>query len=555
MGKNPFPLRTLALALVPVGFLGLFFFFPLVSIIQRVFSGQSFVETWSLSDTWEIFWFTLWQAGVSSLLTLIFALPMAFVLGRFRFKGLGIISALLVVPFVLPTLVVASSILALQERLGLRGILDHSIWAILLAHVFFNFALVARIIGNYWAYLDPRPELAARLLGANTFQTFLKITLPRLRPAILSAMGLVFFFSFTSFGVILILGGPSRATLDTEIWRYAFTRIDFETAAALALLQLLVVGIMAFFNVWSSKNVARASAGVENRTAPKSSAQKGILIFALSLTGILICLPLLSMVWESLSPGTQGFGLESYKALFGDTGRITYVFVEPLQAIWNSLAYAISATGISVVIGVTGALFIFSLKGKRGWGVVIEPLFLIPLGISAVILGFGYLISLDEAPLDLRTSWIIVPLAHALIGMPFVLRPVLSQLRSIDERLRWSATTLGANGFDIFRKIDLPIISRSILVGAGFSFAISLGEFGASSFLVRPDRPTIPITIFQLLSRPGNLSYGQAMALSVILMLLLGITIFSIDRLTRLGKLGRAGSKGRAAESAELQIL
>ena len=527
MGKYRF-----ALIVIPLAFLALFFFYPLASIIARGFSGENFIEVWSKSQTWKIFWFTFWQAGLSSIGTLIFAFPMAYVLGRFKFKGQGIVSALLIVPFVLPTLVVASAVLALQDRLGLRGILNHSIWAILLAHIFFNFALVSRILGSYWANLDPRPEIAARVLGANQLQTFLKITLPRLKTAIASSMALVFFFSFTSFGVILILGGPTRATLDTEIWRYAVTRLDFETAAALCLLQLLVVGALAYFNSWSSRHIPRTSLGVESRIRPQNSRQVLMIVFALGIAFVLLFLPLFMMVLESFSPKNSGFSLETYRTLFGlnkTGGRVSALFVEPAEAIWNSLGYALVAAGFALVIGTLGAFAVFSIK-RKGWGLLLEPLFLIPLGVSAVALGFGYLIALDE-PFDLRTSWFIVPIAHALIGMPFVLRPVLTQLRSIDERIRWSATTLGANKFGVFSKIDLPIVFRGILTGTGFAFAISLGEFGASSFLARPDRPTIPLAIFRLLSQPGTLSYGQAMALAVILMVLLGGVIFVLDRL------------------------
>ena len=123
-----------------------------------------------------------------------------------------------------------------EERCG-----SGTVWAILIAHVFFNYAVVVRTVGAFWGGLDPRMEEAARSLGATAWAAFREVTLPRLRPAIASAAAIVFLFSFTSFGVVLILGGPRRATLETEIYRQAVTRTDLETAAALAVVQLVAV--------------------------------------------------------------------------------------------------------------------------------------------------------------------------------------------------------------------------------------------------------------------------------------------------------------------------
>ena len=534
MGKYSSALKLSAVFAVPLVFTGLFFFFPLGAIIHRTFSAESLIDVWSLSSTWKIVWFTFWQALASTALTLILAAPAAYVLGRLKFKGERILSALLIVPFVLPTVVVAAAMLALQDRLGLKGILNHTTWAILIAHAFFNYALVVRMVGSFWAHLDSRAEVVAQTLGANRLQAFFRITLPRLRPAVLSAAGLVFFFSFTSFGIVLILGGPTKATLDTEIWRFAAQRLEFGTAAALTLLQLIVVGTMAYLNSLTAKSVALSSAGVDTRRPARKFLRQdwGSMVLALSITIFLLVLPLGVMVYESFSPrGGGGASLASYRTLFDlGSGRFRTLFVEPAEAIWNSFLYAATATGIAVFVGVLAAYAIFHLK-KRSFRILFEPLFLIPLGVSSVALGFGYLIALDSPPLDLRGSWLIVPMSHALIGMPFVIRPVLVHLRSIDERLRWSGTVLGANKWQIFRAVDFPAISTGILTGAGFAFAISLGEFGASSFLTRADRPTIPVAIFRLLGRPGSLSFGQAMALSVILMLMVGSVVVLIDRL------------------------
>ena len=109
--------------------------------------------------------------------------------------------------------------------------------------------------------------------------------------------------------------------------------------------------------------------------------------------------------------------------------------------------------------------------------------------------------------------------------MPFVMRAMVPVARSIDPRLREAAAMLGARPRRVWREVDLPILARAALVGAGFAFAVSLGEFGATLFIARPDTPTIPVAVARLLSLPGEETFGQAMAMSTLLMLLTAIAI------------------------------
>jgi thiamine transport system permease protein len=163
---------------------------------------------------------------------------------------------------------------------------------------------------------------------------------------------------------------------------------------------------------------------------------------------------------------------------------------------------------------------------------------MIPLGTSAVTLGFGILIALDEPPLELRSSRVIVPIVQALIGIPFVLRALVPSLRAIDDRQRQAAAMLGATPARVRREVDLPVAGRALLVGAGFAFAVSLGEFGATSFLARPDAPTVPVAMYRLLGQPGDTLRGQAMALGVLLAALTAAATLVIERMRREDTLG-----------------
>ncbi len=512
---------------VPAAFLAVFFLYPVASILARGLGGEGWDALGELATSArqrEVVWFTFWQAAVSTLLTLVVGLPAAGVLARLNQRQQRFLRAIVTVPFVLPTVVVAGAFEGVFDRFGLDGgdmRLRHTVWAILLAHVFFNYAVVVRTVGAFWAGLDGRLEDQARLLGAGRLRTWWEVTLPRLRPAISAAAAIVFLFSFTSFGVVLILGGPRRATIETEIYRYAVTRSDLTTAAALALVQL--VAVVALVIVATRLERRRAVTGRLVRSPSGSTRRQWVLLNGAVMVALLGT-PIAVLVERSLAVG-DGYGFNHYRAL-GE--RVRQLPAPATIAIWNSLVFAVVATAIAVLVGTLAALVV--VHGRRGIGRVFDLGLTLPLGTSAVTIGFGILIALDEPPLDLRTSWWIVPVAHALVGVPFVVRTMVPVLRGIDRRVREAASMLGASPRRVRREIDLPIGGRGLVVGAAFAFAVSLGEFGATSFIPRrPENLTAPVAIFRLLGTPGELLRGQAMALAVVLMAMVAASVLLIE--------------------------
>ncbi len=202
------------------------------------------------------------------------------------------------------------------------------------------------------------------------------------------------------------------------------------------------------------------------------------------------------------------------------------LLVAPWEAVVNSIVYAAAATVIAVVVGGLAAFAVADTRGSR----MLDGLVLLPLGVSAVMLGLGFLIAFDTDPLDFRAAPWIVPVAQALVAIPFVVRIVAPTLRSIDPHQREAAALLGASPGRVRREIDLPIVSRGLAVAAGFAFAISLGEFGATVFLARPDRPTLPVAIFRFLGRPGEQNVAQAYALAVVLMAVTIVSVLAVER-------------------------
>jgi len=513
--------RPWLLAAVPLGFFGVFFAYPVGAIVSRGLVEHGPLD---LGNLGSVVWFTVWQATVSTVVTVVAGLPAAYVLARFDFPGRRLLHAAVVVPFVLPTVVVGSAFLALG--------FEPSVLAILCAHAFFNYAVVVRTVTGLWAHLDPRTEEAARVLGASRWQAFRLVTLPALRPAIIAAATIVFLFCFTSFGVILILGGPTRSTLETEIYRQTAVFLHLRTAAVLTLVQLgAVVALLLVTGRALGRDVAlRLRAPREVARRPRTPGERfGVAAVVATMVGLLAT-PVAVLVARSFdTPGGVGFGF--YRAL-GELRRGSVLFVEPLVAVRNSLVIATEATAVAVAVG--GIAAFVASRARRRW---LEGILALPLGVSAVTVGFGFLIALDRPPLDLRTSSLLVPIAHALVAVPFVVRVTMPVLRSIDPRLRESAAMLGASPARVWREVDLPIMTRALAVAAGFAFAISLGEFGATLFIVRPDRPTLPIVIYRLLSQPGSQSFGAAMAASTILAALTAIVVLAIDRF----RVGTAG--------------
>ena len=528
--------RTLAAA-APAGFLLVFFVWPVTVVLGRGLSLDALQDVAGDARLRDVLWFTFWQAVVSTALTVVLALPAAWVLARYRFPGRSIIRAAMTVPFVLPTVVVASAFVAVLGRGGVLGGLGlhPGIGAILIAHVFFNYAVVARTVGSALEHIDPTLESAARVLGASRWRAFREVSLPLVRPALVAAASIVFLFTFSSFGVVLLLGGARRATLEVEIWRQTAFFLDLRAAAALAVVQLVTVAacLVVFGRFQQRLPPLRPRAAREVARPPTSLLDRALVGVNLAVMALLLGGPIAVLAHRSVDTG-DGLGLRYYRAL-GSSRRGTSAFIAPWEAIRNSVTFALVATAVALVVGVTASAV---LAGRRRRGArALDTLLMLPLGTSAVTLGLGFLLALDDPPLDLRQSRWLIPIAHSLVAIPFVVRIVLPALRSIDPRLREAAAVLGAAPARARVEVDVPLVARAVLVAGGFAVAVSLGEFGATVFLARPDVPTMPLAIFRFLAQPGALNAGQAMAMSTLLMAVTATVTFVIERF-RVGSVG-----------------
>ena len=529
--------RALWLAAPAFVLLAVFLVYPLQGILRESFGragglGPLVEDTYFL----ERAWFTAWQAALSTLLTLLLAVPLAWVLACHTFPAKRTLEAVLLVPFVLPTIVVA---VAFSALLGPSGTLNAlllllpgleeppidllgTLWAVLLAHVFYNVAVAARIISTSWRALDVASEDAAAMLGAGPARRFALVTLPALRNALLAAGSLVFLFCFTSFGVVLILGGPQYATIETEIYRESLFLFRLPVAAALALAQMVVTFAAIIVNTRLQRRVTQGG-GARRRPARWTRISAAGALLVLFVVALLSLAPLLSLAERSFH-ASDGYTLRYYQSL-DDNVRGQVLFVAPIEAVRNSVAIGLATVLVAVPLGAGAA--IGAVRSRAWWA---EALVQAPLGVSSVTLGLGLLITMDEPPLNLRQSPALVVIAHSLVAMPFVARTVGARLRSLDPRLRDAAAMLGASPLRAFLAVELPLIAGAVGVAAVLSFATSMGEFGATLLIAQPDYPTIPVAIFRYLGQPGALNFGQALAMSTILMAVTAAGFFLIER-------------------------
>ncbi len=515
-----------ALAVLPLGFLVLFFAWPVAAIIGRGFSTGGVGTAIGDPLTWRLAWFTVASAAVSTVIAVLAGLPVAFLLARVRLPGVSLVRTLVLVPFVLPTVVVGLAFRALWP--------DGGLLPLVLANAFFNVAVVARTVSGLWGHLDPRTVDAARALGASPWRAFRTVTLPALAPAIASSAAVVFLFCATSFGVVLILGGARYRTLETEIYLRTVDLLDLSGAAALSLVQFaavvaaLAVGALARRR---RENAVRLRSRAETARRPRGG-EWWVVLAGLTVVALLMT-PIVALLIESVST-SDGWSLAGYEAL-GGQGSLGALQVSGWAAASMSLRTAFDATMLAMIVGVLASVVLVALRrtpGRlaRGMGETMDAALMLPLGVSAVTVGFGYLVTLDALPGDLRTSPLLVPLAQALVIIPLVVRMVLPVLRSVDVRLRQAASTLGASPGRVWREIDLPLTARSLVAAAGFGYVVALGEFGATSFLARPDAPTLPVAVATLISRPGELNNQMAYAACALLMMVTVVAVVLIDR-------------------------
>jgi thiamine transport system permease protein len=487
-------------ATVTVAFVGLFVVWPVVRLFIEGATISSVTTVLGSRRNQSIVWFTIWQALVSTAATIALSLPAAWLIGTRRFRGRRFFVSLWSAPFVLPSVVVGAAFLALLPERW-----ERSIPALIGAHIFFNVGMAARVIGDAWGNLDQRFEETAATLGA-PLRAQRVLAMRLLLPTIASISGVVCALCLTSFAIVRILGGLKHNTVETEIWRQTTERLALDRAAVLAIIQIVLV-----VSVLVATNYRRTGASVTPR--PRVATDGPIPALIISALTIATTAPLLILLNAALRwPGQKHRSIHAFNAL----RRVTPgsgLLDSPLHSIGTSLRNVVLATLLASVMAA------FATAGTKH-GRFMAAVVALPMAVSAVTLGLGTLLGFAHSPLAWRTSWWMVPIMQAVVAFPFAVRLLRPASDAIDPLLRMAAETLGASPFSAWWRVNAALLRRPLRSAVGLSAAIALGEFGASSLLVRPRAETIPVAIGILSSRPGGQLQAQAAALAIILAVL-----------------------------------
>ncbi|RLE31436.1 iron ABC transporter permease [Candidatus Acetothermia bacterium] len=532
------------LALLPLAFLALAFFLPLAQVLsQGVREGGRWTSgrlAEVLADPYvrHLLRFTLEQALLSAGLSLALGFPLGWLLARYDFPGKGFLRAFTLVPFVLPPITVALGFILFFGNAGYlnRGLMAalhlpspplrvlYSLWGIVLAHAFYNAPVFARFVSTAWEGLDPEPLEAARTLGARPWQAFLTVTLPQLLPAVLSAFSLVFVFCFLSFAIPLALGGARYATVEVGVYMYARALGDTPRAAALALVEICIsLGLTYLYLRGGGLFLARDGGGRPLSRVRFPSRPAHLLWLPYLALAVLVFLgPLGAVVADSfLRPwGGKAPTLSWYAYVFSGKSN-PFLGTSPVGSIALSLEVGTAAAALALVLGMIVAAVLRRLRST-----LLEALLMAPLAVSSVVLGLALLLAFGRPPLAaLGRGPAAIVLAHTLITYPFVVRVIRPLWEGLDPALVEAARTLGAGRLRSFLTVELPLLSRGLLLAASFSFALSLGEMTAVIMLARPGLVTMPLAIYQFLSSSAR-QFGAASAMATLLILVAGATIW-----------------------------
>jgi len=511
----------------PLVLLAVLLVYPVITVILRgLASGAGMTFTEAIVVNWPYIEFTLFQAILSTAMSLLVGLPGAMLLARLKFKGKNIVRALIITPFVLPPIVVVVGFL---QMFGQYGVIDSFLmWAlqsntsvlnlatdipgIILAHTFYNAPLVILLVSASMERMNPEIEEAAEILGANSRQRFRRITLPHTMPSLIAAAILTFLFCFMSFPIVLAFGHGSYRTIEVQIWN-AFRGADFGQASSLVLVQILFTLTLAL----SYARLGRTSNGARGPTSSiktKNLSDYGrtevtmiILYFAAML--ILVAGPIVSIFRASLfDPMAQRYTLDGFVYIFSAEagGGLRYLI--------NSLYYSGLATLLSLGLGIP--LAYAHISKTRFISPFSSMMVLLPLGISSITIAYGLMTAI-AIPTGLNINpWPIIVLAQTIIGLPFTARAIEISLRNIDPLLIEQADTLGASRLQKLFFVELPLLAPGILVGAAFAFAMAIGEMSATLFIALPQNFTLAVAIYDNLSVRKFVEAGASALILVI---------------------------------------
>lgn len=452
----------------------------------------------------RIFWFTLLQAGLSTLLSVAFAIPVSLALARVDFRGRRFLLRLFALPLALPAIVVILGIVAVYGRTGWIATLTGSplniygLAGILLAHVFFNLPLATRLLLQQVESIAPESWRLAAQLGFGESARFRLIEWPQLRASLPGIASLIFLLCAASFAVVLTLGGgPSATTLEVGI--YQALRFDYDPARAtvLSLVQLALCGLFVLLAGHYAQAVQNwpSLRGVSQRYETRSAGNILLLALVIAAATIFVGVPVAAIV-------VSGLGAD-------------FVWPALLSATLTSIAIALPAAALSLILA-----WPLARASARMTSPAIRSLLnlsaLLTLIMPPAVLATGWFIAASRLGLALSAAPFLVIAMNALMALPFALgtlAPAMQQALAQHDRL---CASLGIKGVRRLLLIDLPVLRRPLGLAAAMAFVLSLGDLTAITLFGSQNLMTLPALVYaQMGSYRIDAAAGSALVLAL----------------------------------------
>ncbi|WP_196260490.1 hypothetical protein [Pelagibacterium limicola] len=488
-------------------------------------AGQRFPTTGSAAlDIAHLLRMSALQAGLSTILSLIAGMLLAWSLDRLRFSGRGFVVGLLSTALVLPSLVVISGLIAIWGRngwvnfiftpLGLSsGSMIFGLGGILAAHVLLNGALAARVFLDRLEAIPPEKLKLGRSLGLSPLRRLAIIDLPALASSVPGVGATIFLLCFTSFPIVLVLGGgPANQTLEVAI--YESVRLDFDLgrAVVLALVQLLACAAIII--------PATRFAPISTLFGRRSLLHWPDRGFTATLQWIVLVILLALFIFPLLAVLARGLGPAMVSVLQRD-------------AFWQATATSLTLGSLSAFLAVALAVGLGMSRALEPANAPARALLGLPvfayLAVPAVVLALGFflLARLLFIPTGIAAPIVLV-IANALLALPFafaILSPPLEALAKRNEKL---IRSLGLSGRDQWTRIEWPLLGRPAGYALAVSFVFSLGDLGVISLFGTADFSTLPWLMYRAF---GAYRTQDAEAIAALLLILSLAAFLAIPKL------------------------
>lgn len=508
------------------------FALPLYFTFSKAFEGgfDTLKSVFTSPYSYRLVRFTVVESLLSAFISCLIALPFAAFYASYDFKLRKLTLTLSALSFTIPSILVVLGFVIFYGNNGVLNNMLKSIFsldespirilytfpAIILAHVYLNLPVAFNLITNGWTSLARSEEMASYTLKKGKMKTFLSITLPKLRGVIANAFVIIFLFCFSSFAIVMVLGGsPEYSTLESEIYRRAHISLDYSGASALSIFSFIITTI-----ALSLSYIGRRKEKMERRESAlkKIRKKKGKVLAALMTLAMLLFIlpPMLSILYRSFFDRRGDFSLESWNTIFSASSF--------LSAILNSLFIAMTSAVLATVLAENIAMYSVKCKSR------IAPLFAtLPLATGSVTLGLGYNFLAAKIGLSsIYTDYLLILATHLVLSIPFAIRTMLPGAKEIPQRVSEASYTLKKSAFETYMRTERPLLKSYRRKAFIFAFALSLGEVNATLALAGGRITTLPILIYRLI---GSYNYQGASALGSVLLILAFIVFIMGERI------------------------